>query len=155
MLWTSPTARVSVVFQPALLFNTDISAQSSKVPEVESATRAALASISYKNIEYRETLQKAILDHLVLASDVLIEYTVQAIQDWIGPDLAQLNEFATFFDLVSHSDRRIQTGALFSLKQRISNREYTESLGKANVVFLIQSLASRGDTPEAINFVAI
>jgi hypothetical protein len=154
MLWTSPTARVSVVFQPSLLRNTDISAQSSKVPEVESATRAALASISYKNIEYRETLRKAILDHLLLASDILVEYTVQAIQDWIGPDLAQLNDFATFFDLVSHSDRRIQTGALFSLKQRISNREYQESLEKANVVFLIRSLASNGDNPEAISFVA-
>ena len=94
------------------------------------------------------------LDRLLLASDTLIEFTVQAIQDWIGPDLAQLNDFATFFDLVSHSDRRIQTGALFSLKQRISNREYQESLEKANVVFLIRSLASNGDSPEAISFVA-
>jgi len=142
------------VFQPSPSRNTDVSAQSSKVPEVESATRAALASISYKNVEYRETLRKAILDRLLLASDILIEYTVQAIQDWIGPDLAQLNDFVTFFDLVSHSDRRIQTGALFSLKQRISNREYQESLEKANVVFLIRSLASNGDNPEAISFVA-
>jgi hypothetical protein len=113
-----------------------------------------LASISYTNIEYRETLRNVILDRLLLASDTLIEYTVQAIQDWIGPDLAQLNDFATFFDLVSHSDRRVQTGALFSLKQRISNREYQESLERANIVFLIRSLSSNSDNPEAISFVA-
>lgn len=113
-----------------------------------------MASISYTNIEYRETLRNVILDRLLLASDTLIEYTVQAIQDWIGPDLAQLNDFATFFDLVSHSDRRVQTGALFSLKQRISNREYQESLERANIVFLIRSLSSNSDNPEAISFVA-
>jgi hypothetical protein len=90
----------------------------------------------------------------LLASDTLIEFTVQAIQDWIGPDLAQLNDFETFFDLVSHSDRRIQTGALSSLKQRISNREYQESLERANVVLLLRSLSSNGDNPEAVTFVA-
>lgn len=118
-----------------------------------SAARAALASIAYTNIEYRETLRTVILDRLLLASDALIEFTVQAIQDWIGSDLAQLNDFVTFFDLVSHSDRRIQTGALSSLKQRLSNRECQESLERANIIHLLRSLASNGSSPEAISFV--
>lgn len=113
-----------------------------------------MASISYTNIEYRETLRNVVLDRLLLASDALIEFTVQAIRDWIGPDLAQLNDFATFFDLVSHSDKRIQTAALFSLRQRIPNREYQESLERANIIFLIRSLSSNDDNPEAISFVA-
>lgn len=99
-------------------------------------------------------MRSVILDRLLLASDTLIEYTVQAIQDWVGPDLAQLNDFATFFDLVSHSDKRIQTAALFSLKQRIANREYQESLERANIVFLLRSLSSNTDNSEAVSFVA-
>jgi hypothetical protein len=83
----------------------------------------------------------------------MIEYTVPAIRDWIGPDLAQLNNFETFFDLVSHSDKRIQTAALSSLKRRISDREYQESLERANVVFLIRSLSSNIDNPDAVSFV--
>jgi hypothetical protein len=120
---------------------------------VESATRAALARISCTNIEYRETLRKVILGRRVLASDTLIEVTVQAIQDWIGLDLSQLNDFTTLFDLANDSDKRIQTAALFSLKQRISNPFYQESLERANVDFLIRSISS-SDNPEAISFVA-
>ena len=33
-------------------------------------------------------------------------------------DLAQLNDFTTFFSLISHSDRRIQTAALTTLKKK-------------------------------------
>jgi len=126
----------------------------SKVPQVESATRAALSSISYTNIEYRETLRNVILDRLVVASDAVIEFTACAIKDWIGLDLARLNDFETFFDLVSHSNKPIQTAALSSLKQRMSEREYQESLARANIVFVIRSLSSNSDNPEAISFVA-
>ena len=128
--------------------------KSSPVPQVESAARAALSSISYTNIEYRETLRNVILDRLVVASDVMIEYTAHAIKDWIGPDLSQLNNFQTFFDLVSHSNKSIQTAALSSLKQRMSEREYQESLERANIVFILRSLSSSSDNPEAISFVA-
>jgi hypothetical protein len=121
---------------------------------VESATRAALSSISCTNIEYRETLRRVILDRLLVASDALIEFTARAIKDWIGPDLAQLNDFETFFDLVSHSNKSIQTAALSSLKQRMSEREYRESLKNANIVHLIRSLSSNSDNPAAIGFVA-
>ena len=121
---------------------------------MESATRAALSSISYANIGYRETLRNAILDRLVVASDTVIEFTARAIKDWIGPDLAQLNNFETFFDLVSHSNKIIQTAALSSLKQRMSEREYQESLERANIVSVIRSLSSNSDNPEAISFVA-
>ena len=121
---------------------------------MESATRAALSSISYTNIEYRETLRHVILDHLVVASEAVIEFTACAVKDWIGPDLAQLNDFETFFDLVSHSNKRIQTAALSSLKQRMSEREYQESLERANIVFVIRSLSSNSNNPEAISFVA-
>ena len=121
---------------------------------MESATRTALSSISYTNIEYRETLRKVILDRLVVASDPQIEFTALAIKGWIGPDLAQLNEFETFFDLVFHSNRSIQTAALSSLKQRMSEREYLESLERANIVFVLRSLSSSVDNREAISFVA-
>lgn len=120
---------------------------------MENAARSALAAISNTNIEYRETLRKVILKRLVLASDAFIEFSVRAIQEWIGADLAKLNDFSTFFDLVSHADRRIQNGALFSLRERLQDRGYQESLEKANIVFLIKTLAST-DNPEAINFVA-
>jgi hypothetical protein len=121
---------------------------------VESVTRAALASISYTNIDYRETLRKVILDRLVVASDPQIEFTALAIKGWIGPDLAQLNDFETFFDLVVHSNKSIQTAALSSLKQRMLEREYQESLERANIVFILRSLSSNIDNPEAISFVA-
>jgi hypothetical protein len=122
---------------------------------VESAARAALASISNTNIEYRETLRHVILERLLVASEPMIEFTARAIQDWIGPDLAQINDFATLFNLVTQSNKRIQTAALYSLKQRISNREYQESLERANVVSLLRSLSSNRDNPEAISFVAV
>ena len=93
------------------------------------------------------------LDRRALASDTLIKVTVQAIQDWIGPDLAQLNDFETLFDLVSDSNKDIQTAALYSLKQRISNPFHQESLERANIDLLIRSI-STSDNPEAINFVA-
>lgn len=93
------------------------------------------------------------LDRRVLASDSLIKMTVQAIQDWIGPDLSQLNDFVTLFDLVSDSNKHIQTAALYSLKQGISNPSYQESLERANIDFLIRSISS-SDNPEAISFVA-
>ena len=121
---------------------------------MESATHTALASISYTNIEYRETLRNVILDRLVVASDAQIEFTALAIKGWIGPDLAQLNDFETFFDLVSHSNRSIQTAALSSLKQRMPEREYQESLERANIIFILRSLSSNNDNPEAISFVA-
>lgn len=92
------------------------------------------------------------MDRLLLASDTLIEYSALAIQEWIGLDLAQLNDFATFFNLASHSNKRIQTAALSALKQRLQNREYQESLEKANIVYLIRSLTT-SDAPEAISFV--
>ena len=55
---------------------------------------------------------------------------------------------------MAHSDSRIQTAALFSLKRRISNLEYQESLERANVVFLLRSLSSNVDNPDATGFVA-
>jgi hypothetical protein len=77
---------------------------------------------------------------------------VKAIQDWIGPDLAQLSDFTTFFSLISHSDRRIQIAALTSLRQKLSNPDHQESLEKANVVTMIRTL-SDSDNPEAFNFI--
>ena len=81
-----------------------------------------------------------------------IAYSTKAIQDWIGPDLAQLNDFTTFFSLVSHSDRRIQTAALVSLRQKLSNSDHQQSLEKADVVSLIRTLID-SDNPEALSFV--
>lgn len=121
---------------------------------MENAARSALGAISKTNTEYRETLRKVILKRLVLlASDAFMDYSVRAIQEWIGADLAKLNDFPTFFDLVSHADRRIQNGALFSLRERLDDRGYQESFEKANIIFLMRTLAST-DNPEAINFVA-
>jgi hypothetical protein len=57
------------------------------------------------------------------------------------------------FDLASNSDRRVQNGALASLKQSIRNPRWQESLEKANIVFLLKSL-SANQNPEAVNFVA-
>ena len=105
-------------------------------------------------MEYRETLRNVILDRLLIASDAQIEFTALAIKGWIGPDLAQLNDFETFFDLVSHSNKAIQTAALSSLKQRMSEREYQESLERANIIFILRSLSSSNDNPDAISFVA-
>jgi len=96
------------------------------------------------------------MEGLLLASDNLIEYSVKAIQEWVGPDLAQLNDFEKLFQLVSHSDTRIQHAALFALKQKLHDREYQESLEKAEVVPIIRSLSeSEPDNAEAISFVAV
>ena len=82
-----------------------------------------------------------------------MEYSTKAIRDWIGPDLAELDDFATFFNLTSHPDRRIQTAALITLRQSLSNPIHQESLEKANVIFVIRTLTD-SDNPEALNFVA-
>ncbi len=105
-------------------------------------------------MEYRETLRNVILDRLLVASDAQIEFTALAIKGWIGSDLARLNDFETFFDLVSHSNKPIQTAALSSLKQRMSEREYQESLERANIIFILRSLSSGNNNPDAISFVA-
>jgi hypothetical protein len=136
-----------------LVSSTNYVANSSKSPQVEAAALAALASISFTNIKYRETLRQVILDRLLLASDTLIEYSALAIKEWIGSDLAQLNDFATFFNLASHSNKRIQSAALLSLKEKLHNKENQESLEKANVVYLIRSLTT-SEASEAISFVA-
>ncbi|RDB26380.1 hypothetical protein Hypma_006519 [Hypsizygus marmoreus] len=124
----------------------------SKSNLVASAARAALASISYTNITYRQTLRTVILNGLSHASKILIKFSAKAIEEWIGPDLAQLNDFTAFFSLASHSNKYIQTAALQSLAQKLPNGEYQESLEKANVVYLIRSLSSSSNS-EAINFV--
>ena len=112
-----------------------------------------MAIISSTNIESRETLRKVIVHRLALASDAFIEFAVRAIQEWIGPDLAKLNDIQTLFDLVSHADRRIQSSALFALKERLEDRGYQESLERANIIFLMRALANT-DNPDAITWVA-
>jgi hypothetical protein len=93
------------------------------------------------------------MEGLQLASDNLVKFSAQAIQEWIGPDLVQLNKLEQLFHLASHHDRRIQDVALLSLKKKLDNREYQNSLEKAAIVPLIRSL-SESDNPEAIDFVA-
>ena len=119
---------------------------------VEHAARSALTTISNSSLDNRQTLRDVVLNCLQLPTEAQIEYSAKAIRDWIGPDLAQLNDFTTFVSLVSHSDRRIQTAALISLRQKLSNSGHQESLERANVVFLIQTLTD-SDNPEALNFV--
>ena len=111
-----------------------------------------MTTISNSSLDNRQTLRDVVLNCLQLPTEAQIEYSAKAIRDWIGPDLAQLNDFTTFVSLVSHSDRRIQTAALISLRQKLSNSGHQESLEKANVVFLIQTLTD-SDNPEALNFV--
>jgi hypothetical protein len=111
-----------------------------------------LTTISNTNIDSRQTLRTVVLNRLLLPTDALVEYSAKAIQDWIGPDLAQLSDFTTFFSLISHSDRRIQIAALISLRQKLSNPDHQESLEKANVVTMIRTL-SDSDNPEAFNFI--
>jgi hypothetical protein len=113
-----------------------------------------LTTISNTNLEGRQTLRAVVLSSLTLPTEALVEYSTKAIRDWIGPDLAQLNDFTDFFSLIQHSDRRIQTAALTSLKQKLSNSDHQESLEKANVVFIIRTLAD-SDNPEALNFVMV
>lgn len=121
---------------------------------MQHAARNALSTISNTNLGNRETLRAVVLNRLELPTEPLIEYAVKAIQDWIGPDLAHLNDFPKFFSLVEHSDRRIQTAALISLKQKLSNADYQASLEKANIISTLRSL-SNSDNPEALNFVAV
>ena len=111
-----------------------------------------MATISIGNLEGRQTLRTVVLSHLLLPSEALIGYSTKAIQDWIGPDLAQSNDFAAFFSLISHPHRRIQTASLISLRQKLSNSNYHESLEKANVIVMIRTLVD-SDNPEALNFV--
>lgn len=112
------------------------------MPQVDSAARAALASISHTNIESRGTLRVAILSCLNISSESLVEFSAQAIQNWIGPDLVHLNDFEKLFQLVIHSDRRIQNAALHSLKRIIKNEKYHNNLERAGAVSLIQSLSN-------------
>ena len=112
-----------------------------------------MTTISNSNLDGRQTLRTVVLNRLTNPTEVLIEYSTKAIWDWIGPDLAQLNDFTTFFDIISHPDRRIQTAALTTLRQSLSNPNHQESLEKANVIFVIRTLTD-SDNPEALNFVA-
>ena len=112
-----------------------------------------MTTISNGNLDGRQTLRTVVLNRLTHPTEALIEYSTKAIQDWIGADLAQLNDFTTFFNLISHPDRRIQTAALITLKQNLSNPNHQESLEKANVIFVIRTLTD-SDNPEALNFVA-
>ena len=98
-------------------------------------------------------MRTVVLNRLTHPTEALIEYSTKAIRDWIGPDLAQLNDFTTFFSLTSHPDRRIQTAALTTLRQNLIHPNHQESLEKANVIFLIRTLTD-SDNPEALNFVA-
>ena len=120
---------------------------------MEHAARSALTTISNSNLDGRQTLRTVVLNCLTHPTEALIEYSTKAIRDWIGPDLAQLNDFTTFFSLISHPDRRIQTAALTTLKQKLSNPNHQESLEKANIIFVIRTLTD-SDNPEALNFVA-
>jgi hypothetical protein len=112
-----------------------------------------LTTISNSNIDGRQTLRIVVLNRLTHPTEALIEYSTKAIRDWVGPDLAQLNDFTTFFSLISHPDRRIQTAALTTLRQKLSNSNHQESLEKANVIFVIRTLTD-SENPEALNFVA-
>lgn len=120
---------------------------------MESATRTALEKISQTTVTHREMLRDAIISSLQLASEVLVKYSAQAINEWIGPDLVMLGRFEQLFQLASHHERCIQNGALVTLKQKMHVREYQESLLKAEVISLIRSL-SESENPEAISFVA-
>ena len=120
---------------------------------VEHAASSALTTISKSSLDGRQTLRTVVLNRLTHPTEALIEYSTKAIRDWIGPDLTQLNDFTTFFSLISHPDRRIQTAALTALRQKLSNSNHQESLEKANVIFVIRTLAD-SDNPEALNFVA-
>ena len=120
---------------------------------VEHAARSALTAISNSSLDGRQTLRTVVLNRLTHPTEALVDYSTKAIRDWIGPDLAQLNDFTTFFSLISHPDRRIQTAALTALRQKLSNSNHQESLEKANVIFVIRTLAE-SDNPEALNFVA-
>ena len=113
-----------------------------------------MTTLSNTNLDGRQTLRTVVLNRLTNPTEPLIEYSTKAIRDWIGPDLAELNDFATFFGLISHPDRRIQTAALTTLRQKISNSIHHESLEKANVIFMIRTLTD-SDNPEALNFVAV
>ena len=112
-----------------------------------------MTTISHSNLDGRQTLRTVVLNSLAHPSEALIEYSTKAFRDWIGPDLAQLNDFTTFFSLISHPDRRIQTVVLNTLRQNLSNPNHQESLEKADVIFVIRTL-SDSDNPEAFNFVA-
>ena len=112
-----------------------------------------MTTISNSNLDGRQTLRTVVLNRLTHPTEALIEYSTKAIRDWIGPDLAELDDFATFFNLISHPDRRIQTAALITLRQSLSNPHHQESLEKANVIFVIRTLTD-SDNPEALNFVA-
>ena len=119
----------------------------------QDAARNALSAISITDVGSRETLRAVVLDRLKLPSDSLIEYAVKAIGDWIGPDLALLNDFPKFFSLVEHAKKPIQTAAMIALKQNLMKADYHESLEKANIVSLLRSL-SNSDNSEALDFVA-
>ena len=120
---------------------------------MEHAAHSALTTISNSNIDGRQTLRTVVLNRLTHSTEALIDYSTKAIRNWIGPDLAQLNDFTTFFNLISHPDRRIQTAALTTLRQKLSNTNHQESLEKANVIFVIRTLTD-SDNHEALNFVA-
>ena len=118
------------------------------------AARNALLAIANTSIGTRETLRAVILDRLEFPSDSLIDYAVKAIQDWLGPDLAHLNDFPKFFGLIEHANERIQTSALIALTQRLSNADYHESLEKANIMSLLRSL-SNSNNSKAVDFVKV
>jgi hypothetical protein len=103
---------------------------------------------------FRDTLRSAVLESLDQTSDPLIEFCAKAIKDWIGPDLAHSGEFAKLIQLASHTNRRIQTEVLFTLKQIISNGQHHDALVRDGIVPVIQSLSS-DNTNEVAGFVTL
>ncbi|KAG6832805.1 hypothetical protein H0H92_009424 [Tricholoma furcatifolium] len=105
-------------------------------------------------VDSRVILREAVLNRLQLPTEPLIEFATNAIQTWIGPDLILLNDFEELFELFFHSNLRIQSSALISLRQRLTNVAHQESLEKANITSILRSLSS-SDNPEALTFVSV
>ncbi|KDR76392.1 hypothetical protein GALMADRAFT_140093 [Galerina marginata CBS 339.88] len=124
----------------------------SDLPRVAAAASNSLATMASYSSQQRQNLRRAILEHLPVASDTVVLFTVKAIPEWLGTDLAQSGDFQTLFELASHSNRLIQNASLLSLKQKFGNQSYQDALEQAQVASFFRSLCSSAN-PDAIAFV--
>jgi hypothetical protein len=92
-------------------------------------------AISNTSIGTRETLRAVILDRLEFPNNSLIEYAVKAIRDWLGPDLAHLNDFPKFFGLIEHANEAHSNFSLDLLETKSNQRGLPRVTGKSKYHF--------------------
>lgn len=127
---------------------------SSANPKISSAAALGLGSITHISQEHRATLRNVIIGRLhVLASDDLLAYIARVTPEWLGPDLLADGDFQSFFSLVMHKNRTVQSAAMLVLRDQLRHASFRQSLQKADFVSRLRKLVD-SENSDVLEFVA-